>query len=1226
MKILAVRFQNLNSLKGEHEIRFDRSPLSEAGLFAITGPTGAGKTTILDAITVGLYGRAHRHDSDKPLDLMTRHTSESMSEVEFEANGKSYRSKWQIRRSRGKLDGRIQAVHMELCDLEDDKPFDLKPSLVPEKIAEICGLDYNQFLRSVMLSQGDFARFLKASANDRSLLLEKITDTGIYSDISRFAFEKAKQERQKKDELERRLQATDLLPEELRLNYQENIAGQKNKEAALDKEITLLQEKRQWLHQVQQLQERAQVYRLDLRKQEEKLTSLQPDIQKLHRHEQAHQFIGELTQIKAADGNLTEVNSQLLNLQQQLPVLEAQLEQTGKIALETNKAHEQQEEAIRKLEPLLEEVQQLDHQLTTVRDKFATDKESYRLAANALQQEQAILEQKELELSSLTQKATTLKNWLKENSKLKDMREHLHEFRQTIKDLGDVARSAATLQQEQQALSEQIQDEARQLELVNRSIQEQKAQYCAAEEQKQQKVAQLQAVLASSSMDELEKLVQEQPLVLTRYERLLELAVSYGTHQRKSLELTEQLAQLHQRVTRHETELETVQQQHKAASERLEDLQKLVALQQRIQEFEQARHQLQPDQPCPLCGSEHHPFVEGEYSGTLSEDEQRCSQQQVLVKKLDADINTLQLQLNTLQHQQDATAKSKTETDSELQRLQLVYKQQAIGISTEITNSQELEKQLESHRETAGKLNGKLREARDLSREVETINGSLQHLRESQIQAQGQISKLQQSEEMQQKQLQRLSLQLADLQEQQQAFTETAQSFTATYGIVYVAEKRQELLQHLENQAALYLQQHQAYEALRDPFLQLQEQVKSLKEKLREKELELNEKKNTLEQIHIQLTALKEKRTGLFGQKDPQQERQSARQELRNRAQQAEEARAILQKKQQELQEKRQRQQEYTSSHTQKRSELDALREGLLRVLQQKGIETIEVLSQMLLDRDEADRLANQKAQAEKHLTEVRKSLSDVQHELSVVEAKNLTTETTETLQQQLTDKTKEHRNLIEARARLEQLLEQDKQQREKNKELTAQLEIQLQECNRWSRLSDLIGSAEGHKFSKFAQGLTLAKLVQLANRHLQKLNERYRILKSEDDELELYIVDTYQADIIRPMNTLSGGESFLVSLALALGLSDLAGRKTQINSLFIDEGFGTLDADTLDAAISTLENLQESGKMIGIISHVEALKERISSQIKVIKQAGGVSKVEIHCSGYRFQATPLKD
>jgi DNA repair protein SbcC/Rad50 len=122
------------------------------------------------------------------------------------------------------------------------------------------------------------------------------------------------------------------------------------------------------------------------------------------------------------------------------------------------------------------------------------------------------------------------------------------------------------------------------------------------------------------------------------------------------------------------------------------------------------------------------------------------------------------------------------------------------------------------------------------------------------------------------------------------------------------------------------------------------------------------------------------------------------------------------------------------------------------------------------------------------------------------------------------------------------------------------------------------------------------------------QLSERYSILKTPEKDLYLQIVDGYQADVVRPMSTLSGGESFLVSLALALGLSDLASRKVQINSLFIDEGFGTLDAETLDVAISALENLQANGKSIGIISHVEALKERIGTQIQVTKQPGGSS------------------
>ena len=182
----------------------------------------------------------------------------------------------------------------------------------------------------------------------------------------------------------------------------------------------------------------------------------------------------------------------------------------------------------------------------------------------------------------------------------------------------------------------------------------------------------------------------------------------------------------------------------------------------------------------------------------------------------------------------------------------------------------------------------------------------------------------------------------------------------------------------------------------------------------------------------------------------------------------------------------------------------------------------------------------------------------------------------------------------------------------EESAQLLRQIDLQRNTYNRWMALYDLIGSSDGKKFRVFAQGLTLQKLVQLANAHLENLFGRYLIIKRPGEDLELDIVDTYQADNIRSMHTLSGGESFLVSLALALGLSDLAGKNANIKSLFIDEGFGTLDEQALDLALNTLENLQAKGKTIGIISHVKELKERISTQVKVVKRGGGISHVEV--------------
>ncbi|WP_242927414.1 AAA family ATPase [Pontibacter vulgaris] len=1212
MKILAVRFQNLNSLKGEHEIRFDQSPLADAGLFAITGPTGAGKTTILDAITVGLYGLVHRHSTNKPLELMTRHTAESYAEVEFEANGKVYRSKWQIRRSRGKADGKIQAVHMDLFDCEENTFFDLKPSQVPEKIAEICGLDYNQFLRSVMLSQGDFARFLKADPNERSSLLEKITDTGIYSEISKFAFEKAKEERLKKEELERRLQDSKLLPEEQRQSYAQSITELIAQETILDQEAKKLQEQVQWLQQVQQLEVRSQQHQHSLQVQEQKLESLQPDFAKLQQHEQARQYEGQLTRIEVANGQLVQVQTQLDSLVKRLPVLEAEVELSGSIAYEAGKAQQQQEEKVQQLEPVLTQVTQLDHQLQTIRDTYQKDKTVYVSFEEVLKQEQNQLQTNQQELDKLTAEATSIKNWLSENMQLQNLREHLPEFRQTLRDLQEVEQRINRNRQEQQDLQTQLQHEATQRAQQSIKLEQVEAQQQIFSAQKQEKLTKLQTILADKTIDELEQSAQQQPLLVARFEKLLELAKLHAAQLQKSEEITRQLAQYEQQANEQSINLEATQLKYNAASERLTDLQKLVQLQQQIQKYEADRHSLESEKPCPLCGSEHHPFVEGNYTINLPEEVQKRDQQQALVTELQQSINTQQLQLNTLQQKTQVAINAKAETEAEINRLNQAFAATTPDASITIAGISELEQLIQTHQAAMSQLQHTLTDARAISRELESINQQTQQHRESQLQLQSELNQLAHSERHLQVQLQKLQTILTDEQEQQQAHTQMAESFAATFGLKYTLENRAHLQQTLEQRATEYLQKQQALDAKREKYIELKELVKNLAANVQEKQLELKNRQDELKGKHNQLTQLKAERVQLFGDKDPQQERQLAQQELKARATQAEEARAAHQQKQLELRETRQRQQECEQTHQQNKSVLDELRDGLLRVLQQQGIETIETLSQMLLHRDEADRLANLKAQTEKHLTELRRSFTDIQHELSAAKAKNLTEESTDQLHTLYLEKTQQQRELIATRARYEQLLEQDKQQREKNQELAEQLKIQQLACNRWNQLADLIGSADGNKFSRFAQGLTLARLVELANRHLQKLNDRYQILKSSDEDLELLIVDTYQAEAIRPMNTLSGGESFLVSLALALGLSDLAGRRTQINSLFIDEGFGTLDADTLDAAISTLENLQASGKMIGIISHVEALKERISTQIKVQKQHGGVSKVEV--------------
>ncbi|NTW74800.1 MAG: exonuclease SbcC, partial [Chlorobiaceae bacterium] len=201
-------------------------------------------------------------------------------------------------------------------------------------------------------------------------------------------------------------------------------------------------------------------------------------------------------------------------------------------------------------------------------------------------------------------------------------------------------------------------------------------------------------------------------------------------------------------------------------------------------------------------------------------------------------------------------------------------------------------------------------------------------------------------------------------------------------------------------------------------------------------------------------------------------------------------------------------------------------------------------------------------------------------------------------------------RRIREEIGAIRQQLVEHERAAEEQRERAVAIDAQTVECRRWDLLHDLIGSADGKKFRNFAQGLTFEIMVAHANRQLLLMSDRYRLVRNVVVPLELDVIDTWQAGEVRSTRNLSGGESFIVSLALALGLSQIASRNVRVDSLFLDEGFGTLDEETLETALETLSSLQQSGKLIGVISHVPALKERISTQILVSPINGGRSSI----------------
>jgi exonuclease SbcC len=205
--------------------------------------------------------------------------------------------------------------------------------------------------------------------------------------------------------------------------------------------------------------------------------------------------------------------------------------------------------------------------------------------------------------------------------------------------------------------------------------------------------------------------------------------------------------------------------------------------------------------------------------------------------------------------------------------------------------------------------------------------------------------------------------------------------------------------------------------------------------------------------------------------------------------------------------------------------------------------------------------------------------------------------------------------NLSAEKGEIKEAFRKDQEIRDRNQEIYNEINSQEAICNVWRELFKIIGNSKD-AFNVYVQRLTLKHLLDLANVHLFKLNKRYTLRMEEGfkpkEELNFNLIDHYQTDQVRLVETSSGGEKFIISLALALGLSDLASKNVKIDSLFSDAGFGTLDKNTLEIVISTLETLQSQGKMIGIISHVENLKERIPTQIQISKRSNGVSIVEM--------------
>ena len=418
------------------------------------------------------------------------------------------------------------------------------------------------------------------------------------------------------------------------------------------------------------------------------------------------------------------------------------------------------------------------------------------------------------------------------------------------------------------------------------------------------------------------------------------------------------------------------------------------------------------------------------------------------------------------------------------------------------------------------------------------------------------------------------------------------------------------LLNQLQNRLETWQQQQQSLNEFDQKLSGFSATIKSHKSVITTLNKTALTVKQRLNNETVRLEQLKTERQELFADKDVDAEENQLRKSLAEAEQAEKAARDQLTRIEQALNTLQTRIQSLELRIKRTARDLNTRESQFQQQLPAQGFATETEFVQASLTVEQREELHKTAQELDNRAISINTRLTDYKQKLQTEQNKKITQQSLDTLlpeQQKLEQQISELRNEVAA---LKHQLEQEQRDKEKIRQKQAAIDKQQKDYHRWEKLHALIGSSDGKKYRNFAQGLTFELMVSHANLQLKKMSDRYLLVRDKNQPLELNVIDIYQAGEIRSVRNLSGGESFIVSLSLALGLSKMASRKVRVDSLFLDEGFGSLDEEALENALEALSGLHQDGKLIGIISHVSALKERISTQIQVIPLPGGKSVI----------------
>lgn len=1135
MKFLQLEILNLASLdkQGGEVINFEEGALGESTIFSIVGPTGSGKSTLLDAICLALYNRAPRYPRKKgdknqnieifgeadanennrlaPTDsrnILTRGKKEGYSKLTFLANnGSIYRAEWHVRFQRVRYENAKTSLYKITRNGEQ----------LTEEIADwnelpnIIGLDYDQFLRTVLIAQGSFANFLTAKENERYELLEKLigceeTYTNIATEIKKAKDQAVDAYNQMAASVEAVKQ--NLLNDEELAQLQEKITLLEKAEKELDSQLKAISENLQWYEENDKQTKQIAIYQADMEQAANAIKDIQAQIIRLQLHDEVQPAVNLLQEVERQIQSIHNQEEEILKSEAAIKSKEVGItesEHTLSYLKEVvNKAQEQLEKAM----PVIAEARALKTKMEAAMPNLKEKKEALELA-----QKENLTAQRDVE-----ENARNIQKWEAETEKanlaLKATQEEIAKQKQVLHEATQAAEQAWEKEKNKTA---------------GQNIEELQTQKSAAEK-KLQDVQQAIKVVAHLDTATTEKQKNE--------ERIQVLG-------KRNTEIDEALGKLSIEALEKETLT-------------LRNAYTLMV----SEKWEIHRANLTEGKPCPLCGSTTHPYhtdnrqfeeATTELSQLLKAKEDLLKLQQKQEKDLSGERKQNDGEVQTLQKQQEKLSGEIATYEEEWKALIAQY--------PKIPKAEaELKSLLPIYEDKAKEATGKLSLFNKIQKEIERLTQLKDKAVKDEVAYESKASTI-----------------LNNAQE--------STSICATK----LAEQKAlttNLISQEKNKKEAYEKALQAWNNTKKEMEEWQAQYQQI----------LNgEEPDAAEQ---RLTAAKDEATKAAD--DQNENINKLKAELAN----SKGSHQTMLSQNKTMKENLQT----------KEKELDLWIEEYNKQLAEKSIEPqfIErnTIREMLHSAEDWNAIRREKDEKEKAVASTTALYQNAEkaHQQHLEHQPAQTWDALLAIQQEYQERSQRN-ELIAANARMQNHQEAVKQLGDK----AEALQLVTQEKDDWTAITDAIG-ADGKTLRKIAQCYTLSFLIAHANQEIRKFNSRYE-LQQVKHSLGIRVIDHDRADDIRDTTSLSGGETFIVSLGLALGLSALSSRNISFENLFIDEGFGTLDPDTLATVIDSLAMLQSSqGKKVGVISHTDTMSERITTQIRIIKNGNsGSSHIEIY-------------